>query len=421
MKPLPSFTHGFLFLGLLGITACKKPALQQAPPPIVTFIETKKTDVERSTVFVGQLDSPQNVEIRARVESFLDKVAFTEGEEVKKGDLLFMLDEKPYLKKIASAKGDLAAAQAALTRSNIDVPRLTSLVSEGAAPQRDLDNAIASQSSNKAKVASAEAALEAAQLELSYCEIHAPLSGRIGAKQASVGSLVGKGEPTLLATISQVDPMWFDCSISEVDFIRADKVARKAGYKLGQLPLTLILPDGSESESPGKWVFKDRVVDPTTATIRARAEFANPTGVLRPGMFARVRVSLPSRKGNILVPDRALTELQGKEFLWILQSDNTVKQRMVNVAETRIGSNVMVLSGVEAGEKVIVEGIQKVRDGSKVTPKPFAPPGPDSQPPSASKPPGKPKTDQNIDQNAEKDKAGSSATESAPAAEQPTP
>lgn len=343
------------------------------PPPVVEFIETKKTNVERSTVFIGQLDSPQNVEIRARVESFLDEVTFAEGAEVKKGDLLFKLDEKPYLKKIAAAEGDLAVAQAALTRSNIDVPRLTSLVSEGAAPQRDLDTALAAQASNKARVASAKAQLESAELQLGYCEIHAPLSGRIGAKQAPVGSLVGKGDPTLLATISQVNPMWFDCSISEVDFIRADKVARKAGYKLSELPLTLILPDGSESEQTGKWIFKDRVVDPTTATIRARAEFSNPTGVLRPGMFARVRVSLPSRKGNILIPERALTELQGKAFLWILQNDNRVKLRVVKVAENRADSNVIVLSGLKEGEKVIVEGIQKIRDGFKVTPKPFVP------------------------------------------------
>jgi membrane fusion protein, multidrug efflux system len=140
----------------------------------------------------------------------------------------------------------------------------------------------------------------------------------IGARQVSVGSLVGKGEPTLLATISQLDPIWFYCAISEVDYLHAQRTANALGRQIGDLPVTLILADGSEHPEPGKWVFLDRAVDVTTGTIRARAEFSNPDGLLRPGMFARIRISLRIEGGNILVPERALAELQGKSFVWVV-------------------------------------------------------------------------------------------------------
>ena len=224
-------------------------------------MEVAKSKVPRSTTFIGQLDSPQNVEVRARVEAFLDKILFVEGSEVKEGDPLFELDKKPYEEKLAAAKGVLAEAKAALTRSSLEVPRLTALVAQKAAPQKDLDTAVAAKESNEANVASAEAQVKSAELDLGYCDVKAPLAGRIGAKAVPVGSFVGKGEPTLLATISQVDPIWFYCAISEVDFLQADRLAREAGRKMGELPVNLILSDGTEHPEPGKWVFVDRVVD----------------------------------------------------------------------------------------------------------------------------------------------------------------
>ena len=329
-------------------------------------MEVAKKKVPRSTTFIGQLDSPQNVEVRARVEAFLDKILFEEGSEVKAGDPLFELDKKPYEEKLAAAKGVLAEAKAALTRSSLEVPRLTALVAQKAAPQKDLDTAVAAKESNEAKVASAEAQVKSAELDLGYCDVRAPLAGRIGAKAVPVGSFVGKGEPTLLATISQVDPIWFYCAISEVDFLQADRLAREAGRKMGELPVNLILSDGTEHPEPGKWVFVDRVVDPTTATIRGRAEFPNPTRALRPGMFARVRISLPTGEGNILVPERALTELQGKNFVWVVSADNKVAQRSVQVAPNRVGSDVIILEGLNAGERIVVEGVQKLREGAPV-------------------------------------------------------
>ena len=199
------------------------------PPPVVQVIEVAKKKVTRSTTFVGQLDSPENVEVRARVESFIDKMHFKEGDEVKAGDPLFDLDKRPNEEKLAAAKGQLAEAQAALAKSKQDVARLKPLVAQNAVAQRDLDDAIISTQANEASVAAADAKVKSSEIELSYCEIKAPIDGRIGARQVAVGSLVGKGEPTLLATISKVDPIWCYCSISEVDFLNFDRLAREAG------------------------------------------------------------------------------------------------------------------------------------------------------------------------------------------------
>ena len=351
----------------LALVACKKPTPPpQLPPPLVLVMDVAKKDVARSTTFVGKLDSPQNVEVRARVESFLDKILFEEGSEVTAGAPLFELDKKPYEEKLASAKGKLAEAKAALSKSVLDVTRLTALVSQNAAPQRELDAARTSKEVNEASVASAEAQVKSAELDLGYCDIKAPLAGRIGAKEVSVGSLVGKGEPTLLATISQVDPIWFYSAISEVDYLNAEKLASEAGRKMGELPVQLILADGTEHPDMGKWVFVDRVADATTATIRARAEFPNSRKALRPGMFARVRVSLPTRDGNLLIPERALVELQGKNFVWIINAEGKASQRPVEVFPNRVGSEVIILKGLEAGERIVVEGLQKLREGAPV-------------------------------------------------------
>ena len=250
--------------------------------------------------------------------------------------------------------------------------QLTPLAAAKAVAQKELDSARAANEANEAAVASGEASVKSAELELGYCDIRAPLTGRIGAKQVPIGSLVGKGEPTLLATISQLDPIWCYCSISEVDYLQAERMAREAGRKMGELPVQLILADGTTHPHAGKWVFIDRIVDSATATIRARAEFPDPEGVLRPGMFARVRISLPAQGGNIVVPERAVVELQGKSFLWIVGANNKATQRLVEVAPNRVGAKAIVLSGVQAGEKVVVEGVHKLREGAPVQAKPIA-------------------------------------------------
>jgi membrane fusion protein (multidrug efflux system) len=355
---------------ILVLAGCGKPPVPPVPPPpLVQVLEVAKTDVERTTTFVGQIDSPQNVQVRARVESFLETIEFKEGSEVKEGDLLFRLDTKPYEEKLVAAKARLAEAQAEVSKHKLDVARLTPLAAQGAVPQRDLDTAKTALEIGEANVLSAQAQIKSAELDLGYCEIHAPLSGRIGAKDVSIGSLVGKGEPTLLTTISQIDPVWFYCYIGEVDFLRAERAVLEAGGRLGELPVTLILADGSEHSEKGKWIFVDRMVDASTATIRARAEFPDPDKLLRPGMFARARINLPALEGKILVPERALTEVQGRQFVWVIDADNKASQRPVEVAPVRSGADAIVLSGLEPGERVVVEGMQKLREGAPAQPR----------------------------------------------------
>lgn len=369
----PSLSSLAALLLLAGVSSCQKAAPPPAmPPPVVQVMPVSRQNIERAVFFIGQIDSPQNVQVRARVESFLEKVLFTEGSEIKEGDPLFELDKKPYQAKLAAAQAKLAEARAALAKSELDVKRLTPLVAQGAAPERELDNAKTQSEVNRANVQSAEASVSSAELDLGYCDIRAPLSGRIGAREVAVGSLVGKGEPTLLATISQTDPMWFYCSISEVDYLAADRLASAAGRKVGELPVTLILADGTEHPEPGKWVFVDRIVDATTATIRARVEFPNSRQALRPGMFGRARLNVPSKEGHVLIPERAVTDIQGKSFVWVLAEAGTVSQRSVTVAPYHQGANLIVLEGLEEGERIVTEGVHKLREGVPVMVAPAA-------------------------------------------------
>jgi membrane fusion protein (multidrug efflux system) len=349
------------------LCGCKKPAVITPPPPIVEVMEISTSEVPLSSTLIGQLDSPKNVEVRARVEGFVDKMPFTEGVEVKQGDLLFEIDQKPFLEKLAASTGALAEASAALGKYEADVARLEPLFNKRAIPKQDLDNAVASVEVGKAGVITAQARVESAQLDLGYCTVKAPITGLIGATQVAIGELVGKGEPTLLATISTLDPIWFYCNVSEVEYIRAEVKSRALGRDIAKLPLTLILADGVEHPDQGRFVFIDRAVNVKTGTLRVRAEFPNKKKLLRPGMFARVRVDLGSRKDSLEVPERALVELQGKTFLWVITPENTASQRPVKVGEL-VNSKISILDGLKPGEHIVVEGLQKVREGALVTP-----------------------------------------------------
>lgn len=352
----------------LAMSACKPEAPPPPPPPAVGVLTLTTTNAPLHAEIIGQLDSPQNVEVRARVEAFVEEFHFTEGGPVKQGGLLFRLDPKPFQERLKAAQGMLAEANAALNKYQKDVARLTPLAEKRAIPRQDLDNALASVEVGRAAVQTAQAQVDAAKLNLEYTEVFAPVTGLIGAKQVSVGELVGKGEPTLLATISVLDPIWFYCAISEVDYLRAETTARRTGRVVSDLPVHLILSDGSAHPQPGRFVFVDRAVDARTGTLRLRAEFKNPEQILRPGMFARIRVDLGQRTNSILVPERAIAELQGRSFVWVIGPDNQAGQRTIQRGET-LPAGVLVLEGLQAGERIVVEGLQKVREGAVVTPK----------------------------------------------------
>ena len=344
---------------------CAKKVAAAPPPPTVQVFEISPTNAFMATEIIGQLDSPQNVEIRARVEAFVESMEFTEGTFVNKGDLLFKLDRKPFDERLAAANGSMAEAKAALNKYEKDVARLKPLAAKRAVPQQDLDNAEASVEVGKASVLTAQARVESALLDLSYCEVKAPIAGLIGSKQVSIGELVGKGQPTLMATMSVLDPIWFYCAVSEVQYLKAENEVRKTGKQISELPVSLILADGSVHPEKGKFVFIDRAVDSKTATLRVRAEFKNGEKLLKPGMFGRIKVDLGARGDSILVPERAVAELQGKTFVWLIGEGNKASQRPVRVGEV-IGGDVLVLEGLKAGDRIVVEGLQKVREGMPV-------------------------------------------------------
>ncbi len=329
-------------------------------------MEITTKDIPLHTTLIGQLDSPQNVEVRARVEAFVEKMLFIEGVEVKQGDVLFELDRKPFIERLAAANGSLAEATAALNKYQKDVDRYTDLYAKRAIPKQDLDNAEASVEVGLANIESAKARVESAQLDLGYCEVKAPITGLIGAKQVSIGELVGKGQPTLLATMSKLDPIWFYCNVSEVEYIKAEQRSRLIGKDVASLPVHLILSDGKEHADQGRFVFIDRAVDVKTGTLRVRAEFPNREKILRPGMFARARVDLGTRKNCVVIPQRAVLELQGKTFVWIVSKEKLTHQRPITVAE-QVGSDFVVSDGLTPGECIILEGIQKAREGEPVT------------------------------------------------------
>jgi RND family efflux transporter MFP subunit len=350
------------------LSGCKKAAPAAPPPPVVEVMEIKTTNAPSSVEFIGQLDSPQNVEVRARVEAFVDKMLFTEGAGVTNGQPLFKLDDKPFQEQLAFAKGMLAEAKAALNKYEKDVARLTPLAQKKAVPQQDLDNALASVDVGKASVISAQAKVDAAVLDIGYCDVRAPVRGLIGAKQVSMGDLVGKGSPTLLATISVLDPIWFYCNVSEVDYMKAESEIQRTGKHIEDLPVNLILANETKHPDQGRFVFIDRAVDPKTGTLRVRAQFANAQKILRPGMFGRIKVDLGTRPDSIAVPERAVTEMQGKNFVWSVGSDNKVTQRTVKVGG-QLGENLLILDGLKPGERIVVEGLQKVKEGAPVEPK----------------------------------------------------
>jgi RND family efflux transporter MFP subunit len=362
--PLACAVLGFL-------PSCKKQEVAPPPPPVVAVMDIHTSAVPLQTTLIGQLDSPQNVQVRARVEGFVDEMLFIEGSEVTQGDVLFQLDRKPFLERLAAAEGALAEAKAALHKYEKDVARLQPLAQRKAIPQQDLDNALASVDVGQAGVTTAQARVQTAQLDLGYCEITAPVSGLIGAKQVSIGELVGKGEPTLMTTISTLDPIWFYCNVSEVEYLKAREKSKETGAEIETLPLTLVLSNGQDHPDKGRFVFIDRAVDSKTGTLRVRAEFPNPEKLLRPGMFARVRVDLGTRKNCIVIPQRALIELQGKSFVWVLSEEGNVHQTAVRVGE-QVGSGMIVLEGLRVGDRILVEGTHKVREGMPVTVAPAA-------------------------------------------------
>jgi membrane fusion protein (multidrug efflux system) len=340
------------------------------PPPEVKVAPVVQRDVPVYIEVIGQTRGSTEIEVRPRVEGYLESVDYREGSFVRKGQLLYTIDPRPFEANVAQARGLQAEAEAQLARARQDVARYEPLVAKNAISRQEYETAVQVARAAEASVDAAKAGVERAKIDLSFTKIFAPGSGIVGKTEVYPGTLVGRGQNTLLTHISQVETIHVRVSLPEKDFIeynRRGQERRRAGA--APLKFELLLSDGSVHPEKGDLVFVDRAVDPETGTILVEVAFPNPGSTIRSGQFGRVRVAINEKKGAILVPQRAVTELQGIYNVAVVKPDDTVELRMVKAGE-RIGTLWLIDEGLKAGDRVVVEGVQKVRSGMKVTPRP---------------------------------------------------
>jgi len=354
------------------LAACSE---KSAPPPAipeVSVVEVIQRDVPIGAELTATMNGLEDVELRARVEGYLRSIDYTEGSQVNKGQLMFTIEDSQYRQKVAESTATLTRAQAALSKADLDVSRYRPLAAERAISQAELDNAIAAQKAARAQVDAGKAELENARLNLGYTRIAAPIDGLAGRAQRKVGDLVGKGEPTLLATLSSIDPIRVTVNMPEALYLRYASELKAISTQKDAKPQQpqsegprLVLADGSTYPEPGRLILVDRSVDPQTGTLRADLAFPNPKHLLRPGLYAKVRYKEEVRSGALLVPQRAVQELQGQFSVVLVNAEGKCESHKVKPGP-RVGSLWILEDGVKPGDRVIVEGLQKVRDGMVV-------------------------------------------------------
>ena len=326
-------------------------------------------DVPIYIELVGATLGSEDIEIRARVEGYLASVNFTEGSFVKKGQLLYKIDPQPFEAALAQAQANMSTAQARLDKTNNDVARYKPLAVQKAVSQQELDNALSAQEAARFQVTAYDALVAKAKLDLAYTTISSPVEGLIGTTQKKVGALVGRGENTLLNTISQINPILFRCAIAEAEYLRLARGAAVKNKSLEkQFGVELILADGTIFNHKGRLDAVERAVDAATGTLTGQFSFPNPERILRPGQYGKARFVTDVKEGALLVPQLAVQEIQGLYSVMVIKPDATVEQRMVKAGE-RVGNLWIIDSGLKPGEKVIVEGLQKVKPGVQVSAK----------------------------------------------------
>jgi RND family efflux transporter MFP subunit len=376
-SPLPAVCRIVALIALLllvPLVGCgKREVRADVAPPEVEVVEVTQEDVPVFTECIATLDGYVNAQIQAQVTGYLTKQNYREGALVHKGEVLFEIDPRPFEAALQQAKGQQAQAEAQLGKTNLDVARDTPLAQQSAIPQAQLDNDIQANAAAKALVAAAKAQVDQAELNLGFTKVRSLVDGVAGLAKGQIGDLVGP--TTILTTVSQVQPIKAYFAISEQEYLkfaaRISAVSEGRQQLGGQKKLELVLSDGSVYPRKGWVVLADRQVDLKTGTIRMAGAFENPGGILRPGMFGRIRAVTGVDKGALLVPQRSVIETQGSYSVVVVGADNKASIRPVKTGE-RVGRMWVITEGVKPGEQVIAEGMQKAKEGATVHPKQFS-------------------------------------------------
>jgi membrane fusion protein (multidrug efflux system) len=352
----------------VGASACQKQP--PAAPPIaeVVVAEVAQRDVPIFSEWVGTTDGFVNAQVRPRVQGYLVRQTYSDGAAVKAGDLLFEIEDREYRAALDEARGNLGRQQAALKKYELDVARYTPLQAKGAVSKEELDDAIQARRGAKAQVDAAAAAVETAQLNLGWTRVYAPVDGVAGIARVQVGDLVTSA--TLLTTISQLDPIKVTFPISEREYLRFAKQIQEhqqTGRGADEPEVQMILANGETYPRAGRFHVANREIEVETGTIRVQALFPNPDSILRPGLYAKVRAASETKRGALVVPQRAIVETQGQYQAAVVGDGNKVAFRSVKPAE-QVDGLWIIDQGLTAKERVITEGLQKVRDGMVVKP-----------------------------------------------------
>ena len=342
-------------------------------PPEVLVTNVVQKDVPEIRQWIGTLNGIQNAQVRARETGYLLTINYQQGGYVKKGDLLFEIDPRPFIAALDQAKGQLQEAQATMIAVELNAKRAKELFDTKVISEQEYTNQTQDYQTKLASVAAYQAAVDDAQLNLVYTKITSPLDGIAGQQEAQIGDLVGSGSNTVLTTVSQIDPIWAYFPISEQTYwTYADRLKEMMQVPEPERPAKaeLLLPDGSTYKHKGKFVFVDRQVDSKTGTIQIAVSFPNPELTLRPGQYVMVRAEIQTIPNALLVPQQAISQLQGTDQIVVVNPDGKAEIRAVTVGPV-YGDLIVVQKGLSAGEKVVVEGFQKVRQGMEVAAKPF--------------------------------------------------
>lgn len=361
-----SLTCPLLLGALLATGGCKETSKPAPPPPPEVIVQTLAGQTTPLMVdLVAEVKAYREVDIYPRISGQLIRQSFKPGQKVKEGELLFSIDPRAYDEAIIDAQAKLAEAESVLARARQDVARYKPLLPDNAIPRQTYDQAVAYEQQNTAVAQARRAGLEKARLDRSYADVRSPISGQIGLQKIEVGALATAGQ-TVLATVSTLDPVVAYFSIPEVDYISFAK-RFQAQKRESKAPIELILADGSTYAQSGQLDFTDRALNPATGTLTLRAVFPNPDGLLRPGMNTRVRIVHEVAQNALLVPQKAVTELLGKQFASVVLAGDKIEQRPIRTG-ARIGELWLVEEGLKAGERIVVEGLQKARPGTVVKP-----------------------------------------------------